>query len=107
MAVSSEYLMYVVRGEGLIAIGIEGKQEGAQDATLWGSCVGGHGHGGGCNSAHPYCLRSVAEEALYPVDEEWEHVEAVEFPDHLVTLKGRTEVHVEKFGKVTGCFQVL
>lgn len=45
----------------------EGKQEGAQDTTLWGSRVGVDS--GGCYSADSYFLWSVAEEAVYPVDE--------------------------------------
>ena len=87
---------------------VEGIQEEAQDTTLWGSGVGDGGWG--CYSTHSNGLWSIAEKAVYPVDEKWRDVEMLEFPDHLVALNGvksRTEVGKEKSGEVTWWFQVL
>ncbi len=75
---------------------------------MWGSHVGDGGRGDG--AAHSGGLWSVAEETVYPVDEERWDIEVMEFPDHLVTLdgiEGGAEIDEEESGEVTWDFKVL
>lgn len=75
--------------------------------------MGGSGvdsNGGGCGASHPHCLWSVTEEIMDPANEEWWHMEVVEFSNHGVMLncvEGRAKIYKENPGIMARGVQML